>query len=174
MYKFVFFLILSIPLFGGNLKNVTIVLPWKHQFQFSGYYMAKELGLYEKAGLNVTIKEDDAKRNITRDISEQKYEFGVGHSEVILDMLTKHKNIILMSAIYQTSPLILLSKKRQDISKITDIIGKKIIIAPSQLDIASINAMLSVQNIKSNDYHTINANKYNPIDLINSTADTSY
>src|SRR5829696_3289192 len=36
--------------------NVTLQLKWVTQAQFAGYYVAKDKGLYEKAGLDVTIK----------------------------------------------------------------------------------------------------------------------
>jgi NitT/TauT family transport system substrate-binding protein len=36
--------------------KVTIQLKWVTQAQFAGYYVAKDKGLYEKAGLDVTIK----------------------------------------------------------------------------------------------------------------------
>jgi NitT/TauT family transport system substrate-binding protein len=36
--------------------KVTLQLKWVTQAQFAGYYVAKDKGLYEKAGLDVTIK----------------------------------------------------------------------------------------------------------------------
>ncbi len=38
-------------------ETVTLQLKWKHGFQFAGYYMAKELGYYDEAGLTVDIRE---------------------------------------------------------------------------------------------------------------------
>ena len=51
---FLFFLFSS--LFAQELKKVTLQLSWFDQFQFAGYYMAKEKGFYEKVGLDVEIK----------------------------------------------------------------------------------------------------------------------
>lgn len=36
-------------------EKVTLQLKWVTQGQFAGYYVAKDMGLYEKAGLDVTI-----------------------------------------------------------------------------------------------------------------------
>src|SRR5262245_3103138 len=41
---------------GQNLDKVTLQLKWVTQGQFAGYYAAKANGLYEKHGLDVTIK----------------------------------------------------------------------------------------------------------------------
>ncbi|MCP4285522.1 MAG: ABC transporter substrate-binding protein, partial [Gammaproteobacteria bacterium] len=40
-----------------GLKKVSLQLQWKHQFEFAGFYAAKEKGFYREAGLNVTFRE---------------------------------------------------------------------------------------------------------------------
>jgi len=49
---------------GNAFANdeVSLQLKWKHAFQFAGYYMAKEKGYYDEAGLNVTIIEGSPER----------------------------------------------------------------------------------------------------------------
>jgi ABC-type nitrate/sulfonate/bicarbonate transport system substrate-binding protein len=42
---------------GRGIEVVHLQLPWKHQFQFAGYYAALEKGYYAKAGLSVVIHE---------------------------------------------------------------------------------------------------------------------
>ncbi|MBV5278497.1 MAG: ABC transporter substrate-binding protein, partial [Campylobacteraceae bacterium] len=54
-------LLLPSFLFGKPLEDITLQLRWLHQFQFAGYYMAKEKGYYRDAGLNVTIVEANNK-----------------------------------------------------------------------------------------------------------------
>ena len=151
-------------------KNVTLVLPWKHQFQFAGYYMAKEKGFYKETGLEVTIKEYDLKRDNAKDIASLKYEFGVGHSSLILDRLNRYHNLVLLNAIHQSSPLVLLSKKRPDIQSIKDIVDKKIMMSNDQTFTASINAMLSSEKIKFKNLKIIDTS-FNPIDLVNGNTD---
>ncbi|MEA3314669.1 MAG: ABC transporter substrate-binding protein, partial [Campylobacterota bacterium] len=41
----------------GDFEKVSLQLQWKHQFQFAGYYIAKEKGFYKEEGLKVDIKE---------------------------------------------------------------------------------------------------------------------
>jgi len=174
MFKYLllsFLLILSLQAQKtSTIEGVTLVLPWKHQFQFAGYYMAKEMGFYKNAGLEVEIKEYDLKRDNSRDVASLKYEFGVGHSSLILDRLNTYPNIVLLNAIHQSSPLILLSKKRPDIQNIQDIVNKKIMMSNDQTFTASINAMLFSENIKANSFKAIETS-FNPLDLINGNAD---
>ena len=42
-------------MYSENLKKVTLQLSWFDQFQFAGYYMAKEKGFYKELGLDVEI-----------------------------------------------------------------------------------------------------------------------
>ena len=49
-------LLLLNPLNAEDLEKISIQLQWKHQFQFAGYYIAKEKGYYKNEGLDVTIK----------------------------------------------------------------------------------------------------------------------
>ncbi len=174
MFKYIlipFLLILSLHA-QENLtkKSVTLVLPWKHQFQFAGYYMAKEMGFYKEAGLEVDIKEFDLKRDNSIDVASLKYEFGVGHSSLILDRLNTYPNIILLNAIHQSSPLILLTKKRPDIKSIKEIVNKKIMMSSDQTYTASINAMLFSEKIEANSFEVLETS-FNPLDLINGNAD---
>ena len=55
--KLLFLLIfLNTNLYSKDLTKVTIQLSWFDQFQFAGYYMAKEKGFYKDLGLDVEIK----------------------------------------------------------------------------------------------------------------------
>jgi len=67
--------------------TVTLQLIWKHQFQFAGYYVAKERGFYQDAGLDVEIREYDFGMEVTEDVLSQKADFGVGRSSLILEKM---------------------------------------------------------------------------------------
>ena len=46
------------PVFPARAaERVVLQLKWFHQFQFAGYYAAKEMGYYDQAGLDVEIRE---------------------------------------------------------------------------------------------------------------------
>lgn len=169
MNKTIFLILLTLSI-QTQAKEVSLALSWKHQFQFAGYYVAKEMGFYSQAGLDVDIKEYDLKRDNSKDVAEGKYEFGVGHSSLILDKLNAYPQIILLNAIHQSSPFILLSKKREDIKSIKDVLGKKVMMSRDQTTTASINAMLFSLNLKAGGYEIVDTS-FKTIDLINGTAD---
>jgi ABC-type nitrate/sulfonate/bicarbonate transport system substrate-binding protein len=58
-------------------EKVTLQLKWFHQFQFAGYYAAKEKGFYEEVGLDVEIKERDLKYNNIDEVINGNAQYGV-------------------------------------------------------------------------------------------------
>ncbi|MCU7836250.1 MAG: diguanylate cyclase [gamma proteobacterium symbiont of Taylorina sp.] len=154
----------------AETNHVSLLLPWKHQFQFAGYYAAIEKGYYQQLGLNVTIEEYDLNRDVTLAVSSGQSQFGIGHSSLIFDMLKEYNNIVLLAAIHQSSPLVLLAKKQASITTLADINNKKIMMTNDQFFTASINAMLHSENLKQNSFKVVETT-FNPIDLINGYAD---
>ena len=53
MYKIIFICLIFIcsGLNAEDLKKVSVQLLWKHQFEFAGFYMAKEKGFYKDVGI---------------------------------------------------------------------------------------------------------------------------
>jgi ABC-type nitrate/sulfonate/bicarbonate transport system substrate-binding protein len=82
-----------------ELKKVTLQLSWLDQFQFAGYYMAKQKGFYEELGLDVEIKPFEFGLNIPKDVNDGKIDFAVGRETLILEK-TKNPNIVALYALF--------------------------------------------------------------------------
>ncbi len=83
-------------------ETVTIQLKWFHQFQFAGYYAAKEKGFYRDAGLDVVIKAGGPGVKVDREVVEGRAEFGVLASETI-EKRASGEPLILLAVIMQHS-----------------------------------------------------------------------
>lgn len=94
----------------GNTKNIFVQLRWKHQFQFAGYYMALHKGFYKQAGLDVKLLEGGSNINVVDTVLSKKADFGVSNSSLIIDYLDG-LDVVMLGAIFQHSPNILLAKK---------------------------------------------------------------
>ena len=144
------FLLLSSLYANNPTKKVSLQLLWKHQFEFAGFYMAKEKGFYKDLGLDVNFKEYKLNSNIAQDVASGKADFSVGYSGIILDKING-VNIKLLNAIYQSSPHVLVSLKSSGIKSIEDFKGKKISMTNSHTKTANIKSMIYFQNIQLND-----------------------
>ena len=102
-----------------NLEKVSLQLQWKHQFEFAGYYMAKERGFYRDAGLDVEIREFDESINIVEDVVNERATYGTNYSNLVQER-SNGKEIVLLSAMMQSSPHALISLKSSGIKSIQD------------------------------------------------------
>ena len=72
MTKFIFLFFLMLGSLHAEIKNVSLLLPWKHQFQFAGYYMAVQKGFYKDANLHVDIKELNTSLDNAKSVASQE------------------------------------------------------------------------------------------------------
>jgi polar amino acid transport system substrate-binding protein len=163
------FLIFVTSLDAQSNEKVTLYLDWLNQFQFAGYYIAKEKGYYNAVGLDVDIKEFNSNSNVLKEVMETEATYGVGKSSLIIDKFNGN-DLILLSAIYQASPLVLMSLKESNINTPKDLIHKKIMITDDAISSASINSMIISQGVKLNDI-TIQKHSFDINDLINKKTD---
>ena len=163
------FITYSSLLSNENLKKVSIQLLWKHQFEFAAYYIAKEKGFYKDVGLDVNIKEFSFETNIVKDVIEGKSTFGVGYSSVISNKLNGD-DIVLLNALLQTSPHVLVSLKSSNIHKIEDFKNRSINILKDEINSVSLKTMLHANKIFLED---MNRHKYtyNIYELIDKKVD---
>lgn len=165
----IFFIALILLNFLYAQENVNLQLSWKNQFQFAGYYIAKEKGFYNDVGLHVNIKEYANGIDASDDVINGEADFGVGRSSLINDRYNG-KPIVLLAAIFQHSPVMLLTKKRNDITTIEDLKDKKIMLSGDLAASAPINAMLQSKKV-TQDMFTIQTHSFNVQDLIDGKTD---
>ncbi len=155
--------------FAKELQTVSLQLQWLDQFQFAGYYIAKEKGYYKDVGLKLNIKKYNSHLHIIQDLLTHKTTYGIGSSSLIVN----HKNndaIKLLYATFQSSPFVLIAKKDSNITSVQDFKNKRIMINQDAASLASFYAMLYKFKLTKKDFikqhHTFNVD-----DLINNKTD---
>ncbi len=113
---------------------VTLQLKWKHQFQFAGYYAAKEKGFYREAGLDVTIVEAAPGVDPVREVIAGRAQFGVGTSELILNRY-RGDPVVVLGVIFQHSPLSLITLAESGLDNIHKLVDRKLMIEPNSAEL---------------------------------------
>lgn len=126
---------------------VTLKLKWKHQFQFAGYYMAREKGFYEDAGLQVIIEDAESSQESIDEVVEGKADFGIGSSDLLI-AYTEGTPIVVLASLYQHSPLILIADRASGIDTVHDLVGKRVMLEPHADELI---AYLSDEGISKDD-----------------------
>ena len=137
---------LNIDLYSKDLTKVTIQLSWFDQFQFAGYYMAKEQGFYKDAGLDVEILPFSLGMNIPKMVNDGDVDFAIGRENLILEK-AKYPKIIALAAIFQATPLVLLTTKDSGIDSFNKFENKKLMRTKDDGSEVSIKAMLASSKI---------------------------
>ena len=167
------FLILIVFLSGlfatQKTQKVSLQLLWKHQFEFAGFYMAKEKGFYKDVNLDVQLKEYNFGINIVSDVQKRKSTFGIGYPNIILDK-ANGSDIILLNAIFQSSPHVLVSLKSSGIDSIKDFKDKKVMIESNAIKAVPLISMLQANNLSKDDL-TFLDESFNIQDLLDKKTD---
>ncbi|QKJ23665.1 ABC transporter substrate-binding protein [Poseidonibacter lekithochrous] len=152
LHKFIIILLLFTQSLTATseVKKVTLQLSWFDQFQFAGYYIAKEKGFYKELGLDVEIKPFKFGIDIPKEVSNNTIDFAIGREALILDR-AKHKNIVALYALFQASPLVLLTTKESKINSINDFKNKRIMTTIANASEVSLKAMLNSKNVDLED-----------------------
>lgn len=129
-----------------DIKKVSLQLSWLNQFQFAGYYMAKEKGFYNQLGLEVDIKPFVFGIDIPKDVNEGKTDFAIGRENLILQK-AKNKNIVALFTLFQSSPLVLLTTKDSGIDSIKKFTNKTIMTTKLDAGEISLNSMITSQGV---------------------------
>ncbi|TLS67551.1 hypothetical protein FE236_07455 [Mariprofundus erugo] len=139
-------LLLSVP---ASAEPVVLQLKWKHQFQFAGFYMAKEKGYYRDAGLDVEIRQLEPDTDITHGLNNGDYNYLVTDPGILKDAAAGAP-VRILAAIFQHSPLALMTLERPDIHKLADLRGKRIMMLPGMS--AHIDAALAIAGVGAGDF----------------------
>jgi polar amino acid transport system substrate-binding protein len=131
--------------------------------------MAKHRGYYEEAGLDVEFKEWNKSINVVKDVMSEKSTYGVARPGILVDK-SQGADVLLIAAIFQSSPLVLLTTKDSGIKELKDIKNKRVMsVKDSSTDVA-IRAMLSSKGISFDDLDVIE-HSMNVKDLVDGKTD---
>jgi len=140
----------------GAVETVALQLKWKHQFQFAGYYAAREKGFYSDVGLEVVIREAQPGVDPISQVLEGNANFGVGTSELLL----RHSQgdpVRVLAVVFQHSPLALAVASHSSGTALDSIIDQPVMIEPNS---AELFTFLEKQGIKGSqldlEHHSFN------------------
>ena len=151
----------------SELTNVNLQLKWIHQFQFAGFYAAKEKGFYNDVGLNVNIIEGKPGTNFFEEVLRGNAHFGIELPDILIERF-KGNPFVILGVIFQHSPLVLVSKQKSKINSPHNLIGKTIMLrADGDL---TLKALFKGEGLTSNDVNIIN-HTWKPSDLLEDKVD---
>ncbi len=153
-YIFIIF-ILTLQILNANehkLDKIKLQLQWKHQFEFAGFYAAKEKGFYKDIGLDVEFLEYNNKESITDSVLNGDALYGVTYASIISEYLN-NKPLVLIANFFKQSPLVLIAQ--ENIHSPTNLKGKKVEGVSDTIDNITLTAMLNKFGITTKDIQNV-------------------
>ncbi|PUE64918.1 hypothetical protein B0175_09525 [Arcobacter lacus] len=149
------------------MEKVKLQLQWKHQFEFAGFYAAKEKGFYKDVGLDVEFIEFDNDINIIKKVLANENMYGLTYSNLISEHLN-NKSSVFIANFFKQSPLALVTQK--EIFSPNDLKGKKIMGVSDQINSSMFLIIFKRFDIQSNDFISVKPT-FNIEDFINKKVD---
>lgn len=131
------------------LDKVKLYLKWKHQFQFAGYYVAIENGYFREEGLDVELIERTREVVPKEAIHDHPASYAITDSSIVLDYL-KGAPVAIVASIFQHSPMVLATRKEDQITSPALLKGKKVMFH-KDVDDAAILTMFQTVDVSIDD-----------------------
>lgn len=114
------FWLISVSIFAAPTK-VRLILNWKPEAEFGGFYAAKLAGHYEKAGLDVEILPGGVGTPVIQMVEGGKAEFGISSADEVVISRAKGASLIALFAAYQTSPTAIMTRSERGFKHLKDV-----------------------------------------------------
>ena len=114
-------------LFAGESGGVQLTyrLKWLFNASVLGDLYAGEMGIFERAGLDVTVKEGGPERDAIRELELGYADFGVASADQVIRARSKGSPVVVLAQLFQVNPLQWIYRPgRVTISSVRDLKGK--------------------------------------------------
>lgn len=110
---------------ASELKKVSFYPYWLVNAQFAGYYVAREMGIYKRYGLDVEIIPFEHHHSSAEMLQTGKTDFAVLWLLNAIEMKASGIDLVNIAQFSRKSSLMFITKKTSGINKLEDMDGKK-------------------------------------------------
>ncbi|RXK54690.1 PAS domain S-box protein [Oleiharenicola lentus] len=152
------------------LEPVVLQLAYLHQFQFAGIYAAQEKGFFREEGLGVEVRPtSQERRSAIQEVENGNAHFGIAQGPQLIANRMEGKHVVVIAAIMQHSPLVLVTRSEDNLNTPQDLIGKRVALDTTSLQ-SEIRFMLEREGV-GQDQVTLVPNRWQDNELLQHTAD---
>jgi NitT/TauT family transport system substrate-binding protein len=122
----------------------------------AGFMYAKALGYYRDAGIDLTIQEGQGSITTAQIVASNRTDFGYADAPSAMAVRAKGGPIKIVAAILQTNAFAIVSLKKENITRVGDLVGKTIAVQPGTAQTALLDAVFSANHIAKDQVKIIN------------------
>lgn len=148
--------------------KISMIMNWTADSAHLGFAVAKVSGLYEKAGLDVTLEEGRGSSVAAQLVATGQADIGLADAGAILKVASQGAPIEIVSTIWKAGQFGVLSLEKTGIKSPADLKGKKVAVAPGSAQATLMPVFLSENGLKDSDVEIVSANQNAFIGLLTS------
>jgi len=141
---------------AGPAKAVKLTLNFLAGGPQIGFMYAKKLGYYSQAGLDVTIEEGQGSATTAQLVASGKTDIGFSDAPAVMAVRAKGGAVKIIAPILQTNGFAIMSLKESNITKVKDLLGKKIAVQPGTAQTALLDAVFLANGMDKNQVTVVN------------------
>lgn len=142
--------------FAQTGKPMKITLNFLAAAPNAGFMMAKQLGLYEKAGINLTIEEGKGSGTTAQMVATGQTDVGFADAPAAMQLRTKGAPVKIIAPVLQTNGFAIISLEESGIASPKDLVGKKVAVQPGTAQTTLLDAILASNQIDKGKVDIIN------------------
>ena len=131
----------------GAGKPMKLTLNFLAAAPNAGFMMAKQMGLYEKAGINLTIEEGKGSGTTAQMVATGQTDIGFADAPAAMQLRTKGAPVKIIAPVLQTNGFAIISLEEMNILTPKDLIGKKVAVQPGTAQTTLLDAILAGNQI---------------------------
>jgi NitT/TauT family transport system substrate-binding protein len=131
----------------GAGKPMKITLNFLAAAPNAGFMMAKQLGLYEKAGINLTVEEGKGSGTTAQMVATGQTDIGFADAPAAMQLRTKGAPVKIIAPVLQTNGFAIIALEDSQINSPKDLVGKKLAVQPGTAQTTLLEAILASNRI---------------------------
>ena len=130
--------------------DVVLQLPYTHQFQFAGLYAAQAEGYFLAEGIKVELRiTNEERRSAISEVLGGRAGFGIAQGPQLVTGRLDGKDLVVVAAIMQHSPQVLVARAADNIRTPHDLLGKRVALDQTSL-VSEVRLMLEREGVNLN------------------------
>ncbi len=122
----------------------------------AGFIYAKKLGLYERAGINLTIEEGRGSATTAQMVATGQTDIGYADAPAAMQIRSRGAPVTIIAPILQTNAFAIISLEDSNIRQPQDLVGKRLAVQPGTAQTTLLNAILAANNLAANRINVVN------------------
>ncbi|HVO87013.1 MAG TPA: ABC transporter substrate-binding protein [Casimicrobiaceae bacterium] len=144
------------PAHAADLKPMRLTLNFLAGGPQAGFMYAKVLGLYEKAGIDLTIEEGRGSGTTAQLVATGQTDVGFADAPAAMQLRAKNAPVKIIAPVLQTNGFAIITLEEANIRKPADLVGKRLAVQPGTAQTTLLDAILSANGIDATKVNIVN------------------